>query len=445
MTTRSDQHDPSSNGSESYDVVGVPRLQELVAASRLTAQVSEQSPGDQHFIPTWELTTHWLGITPTHLRRILKAHPELPQGQSSIEAGMRWFTPNEARVLQRFLNENGRSKSKIIKSKPDGADAHIISVANCSSRSGKTSIVSHLAMQYAKDGYKTLLVDLDPIGTLTKSMIGEKADHWTSIEHLLLRSFQKSIQSSNIARIERGEPPLRLAEEDVKKLNVGTEDYIIETLWADLSLIPSDGSLNSLNRRMLNWSKTDFRWKYWKSVTDSFSERHIQKNYDVILFDHSSYESLLSTAALMASDTILIPATSDDVRTGVVIEFLKMLSAALADVETQENTKAEALGQKAQRFGWDGVHIIPSEVNSQRGESPTSTIPTSLLPITLRKENRYIDALGRQLVFETPFFFLDQRKIGRDAYMAGCIILDELYTSVEYFSRNSAKWRTSRI
>ena len=166
----------------------------------------------------------------------------------------------------------------------------------------------------------------------------------------------------------------------------------------------------------------------------------IESNFDIIIFDHPSYESLLSTAALMASDTILIPATDYDVQTGALTEFLETIAATLADVETRENATAQALGQKTQTFGWDGVHVIPSIVSPRIDEAPTTMIPPPLLPITIRKESGYIDALARQPIFETPFFLLDQRRIGRDAYVAGRFILDELYRAVERISRASAKW-----
>jgi chromosome partitioning protein len=46
---------------------------------------------------TWEVCRYLIDVAPAHLRRVLKAHPDLPQG--SGEAGSKWFTLEE--VLSR--------------------------------------------------------------------------------------------------------------------------------------------------------------------------------------------------------------------------------------------------------------------------------------------------------------------------------------------------------
>ena len=38
----------------------------------------------------WEITKYLLPVAPAHLRRVLRANPDLPQGQG--EAGAKWFS-----------------------------------------------------------------------------------------------------------------------------------------------------------------------------------------------------------------------------------------------------------------------------------------------------------------------------------------------------------------
>lgn len=54
--------------------------------------------------------------------------------------------------------------------------AEIIAVTNQKGGVGKTTIAGNTAYEYARAGYKTLMIDADPQGSLSGWMSGKKVD-----------------------------------------------------------------------------------------------------------------------------------------------------------------------------------------------------------------------------------------------------------------------------
>ncbi|MBC7181900.1 MAG: AAA family ATPase, partial [Roseovarius sp.] len=103
---------------------------------------------------TWEITRYLIPVATAHFRRVLKAHPDLPQGRSETEGGAKWFTLDEVlRLRAHFAAEGSRAK-EYLPWRPKGQPAKIVAVANFKGGVGKTSTAAHLAMSAALDGYR---------------------------------------------------------------------------------------------------------------------------------------------------------------------------------------------------------------------------------------------------------------------------------------------------
>ena len=59
---------------------------------------------------TWEVCRYLLDVAPAHLRRVLKAHPDLPQGAG--EAGSKWFALEDVLILREYFATEGASNKE---------------------------------------------------------------------------------------------------------------------------------------------------------------------------------------------------------------------------------------------------------------------------------------------------------------------------------------------
>jgi chromosome partitioning protein len=175
---------------------------------------------------TWEITRYLIPVAPAHFRRVLRAHPDLPQGLSQTEGGAKWFTLDEVlRLRAHFAAEGSRSK-EYLPYRPKGLPAKIVAVANFKGGVGKTSTAAHLAMSAALDGYKVLVIDLDSQGSMTSIFGGQVADEWETVFPLLARHYARHLRHANQARIERGENPQPLDDTLAEALKLTAADLI---------------------------------------------------------------------------------------------------------------------------------------------------------------------------------------------------------------------------
>jgi len=145
-------------------------------------------------------------VAPAHLRRVLKANPDLPQGEG--EGGSKWFTLEDIISLRKHFAAEGAAGKEYLPYRPKGAPAKIISVANFKGGVGKTSTAAHLAMSAALDGYKVLVIDLDSQGSMTSIMGGQVQDEWQTAFPLLAKDYAINVEAANRTR----ETPIPLDE-----------------------------------------------------------------------------------------------------------------------------------------------------------------------------------------------------------------------------------------
>ena len=84
-------------------------LSDLTAiAATVRSKVESIDLAPPRLISIWEITTWILPMAPEHLRRVLAAEPDLPQGSTGVEGGTRWFTPAEVAQLRSYFAPRSR-------------------------------------------------------------------------------------------------------------------------------------------------------------------------------------------------------------------------------------------------------------------------------------------------------------------------------------------------
>jgi chromosome partitioning protein len=156
----------------------------------------------------WEITRCLIPVAPAHLRRVMRANPDLPQGEG--EAGAKWFTLEEVMTLREHLAAEGLASKTCKPYRPKGVPAKICAVANFKGGSGKTTTCAHLAMSVALDGYKVLVIDMDSQGSMTSIFGAVVADEWQTVFPLIAKDYARAVQAENLVRAAKGAAALPL-------------------------------------------------------------------------------------------------------------------------------------------------------------------------------------------------------------------------------------------
>ena len=189
--------------------------------------------------------------------------------------------------------------------------ATAITVINLKGGVGKTHTAWLIAGVCQQKGLKVLVVDTDTQANITRSLLPD-CDGTAGIERLL-------------------DPR---AESDPADLVRTTRFSHIDILPASPALVPFDLA----DQRQ--WEASDLQF----SLNDAL--RDIKADYDYILFDCPPRLSLVSFAALCASDCVVIPLEAADWGAQGIVE----VTAAVDLVRTRHNPRLHLLGYLVSRF-----------------------------------------------------------------------------------------------
>lgn len=145
---------------------------------------------------------------------------------------------------------------------------------------GKSTITCNLAAIGAAQGRRTLVVDLDPQGNSTRYLLGAQAE---GLEGGSADFFEETLKFSMRAKT--------------------TDDYIVETPFEQLHLLPSQPQLEELH------SKLESRYKIYK-LRDALAA--LADDYDAIWIDTPPALNFYTRSALIAAQGCLIPFDCDD-------------------------------------------------------------------------------------------------------------------------------------
>lgn len=143
---------------------------------------------------------------------------------------------------------------------------YVLSVCNHKGGTGKTTTAIHLAAALGFSGWRTLVIDLDPQGFLTRTMDVEEPEPESTVAALFRPSADlESMQTQEVSGFD---------------------------------LLPSS---STLTKRMRDLNKpTDVLW-----VREALQNASL--NYDLVLFDTAAAVTVYSLNAMVASQHIVIP------------------------------------------------------------------------------------------------------------------------------------------
>ncbi|MBI5256174.1 MAG: ParA family protein [Burkholderiales bacterium] len=164
---------------------------------------------------------------------------------------------------------------------------------------GKSTITCNLAAISASQGLRTLVVDLDPQGNSTRYLLGAAADE---ARDTLAEFFDQTLKFTLRAK--------------------ATEEFIAETPFEQLHLLPSSPQLDELH------GKLESRYKIYK-LRDALAE--LDGRYDRIYIDTPPALNFYTRSALIAAEGCLIPFDCDDFSRRALYALLESVQEIQAD------------------------------------------------------------------------------------------------------------------
>lgn len=235
-----------------------------------------------------------------------------------------------------------------------------IAIANQKGGVGKTTVCRELSACCALRGYQTLAIDADPQGNLTSSWVDSDV-YEATLSHVLIEP-----ESTTGVKVE----PLPL------------DDAILESPVEGLDLVPAD----------IRLARFEMQPDYLTHRLRNQLQEH-GKGYDLVFIDCPPQLGKLLTAALYASDFVIVPCASDamglqglsdlaftieQVRKNVN-SGLQMLGAVINLYKPQRNLSAESRSAVEAAIGLVG-HVFDTNLHdySKVAEAPSQKLPAVL-------------------------------------------------------------------
>jgi chromosome partitioning protein len=378
---------------------------------------------------TWEITRYLIPVAQAHFRRVLKQHPDLPQGRSETAGGAKWFSLDEVLRLRAHFAAQGSKSKNYQPWRPAGLPAKLVAVANFKGGVGKTSTAAHLAMSAALDGYKVLVIDLDSQGSMTSIFGGRIDDEWQTAFPLLARHYGEHLREENRARAARGDTPQPLDDTLSAALEIGTRDVIRPTHWPNIDLIGAQLNLYWAEFQIPVWRMAARGWKLWDALSDRLAADGILETYDLVFIDTPPALGYLTINGLAAADILLVPLGASFLEFDSTGRFFDMLHATFASIEDGENIAARALGRPETAFEWDAVRAVITRYDgAQQGE--LAALMQAYLGRTLSPHRQDFTALigqaGEQV---NGIYEADYRDFNRETYVRGRETFDATYAA----------------
>ena len=240
----------------------------------------------------------------------------------------------------------------------------IIAVTNQKGGVGKTTTAGNTSAGIAKLGYRVLLIDTDPQGNATSGVGVDK------------RSVKYSSYSIMVDEVR-------------------AEDAVVHTEFENLDVIPSSIELAAAELELADFEHREARLKNALAA--------VKSEYDYILIDCPPSLGLITTNALCASDTILVPIQPEY----YALEGLSQLIATVRLVKRKYNPYLEIEGVLLTMY--DGRLNLTQQVVQEVKKFFPKKVFSSVIPRGVR--------LSEAPSFGMPVMYFDKSCKGASAYM----------------------------
>lgn len=237
--------------------------------------------------------------------------------------------------------------------------------------------VAHMAASVY--GKKTLLVDMDPQGNASSRF------SQTNYTQILLNILNGNVRS------EDGVENLLLDD------NADPHDYIKQTKYENLDIIPSCQTLSEAEERLKANVRTPQQFKLKRQL------EKVRREYDLIIIDCSPSISLLNINALVASDEVYIPTKCDgDSLTGVAISLnlirtvqtynplLKVAGCFFTQFQGRKNISKEAVMIFEKILNQTDAKLLPLHIGVSTLMERGSIYQEPLLALDEKQESKIV-------------------------------------------------------
>jgi len=390
----------------------------------------------------WEITRYLIPVAPAHLRRVLRAHPDLPQGEG--EAGAKWFTLEEVLALRAHFAAGGSASKEYKPWRPAGLPAKIVGVANFKGGSGKTTTCAHLAMAAALDGYKVLVIDLDSQGSMTSILGGVVEDEWKTVFPLIAKDYAKAVEAENLVRAARGETPLPLDETLTEALGISSRGLIQKTHWPNIDLIGAQLNLYWAEFQIPVWRMGLRSWPLWDALGNFLTDEGILDEYDIVFLDTPPALGYLTINSLAAADILLVPLGASFLEFDSTGRFFDMLYSTFASIEEGENAQRRLAGLGEVKFEWDVVRAIITRFDAAQQTDLANVIQAYFGDFMNAYRQEFTALVGQAGEQVNGIYEADYRDFNRDTYLRGREAFDRTYAEFKELLLG-AWWRDAQL
>lgn len=406
----------------SIEKLGSQTIHEMSKACQKAVANQQATVLELRLFSIWEITQYMIPVAPAHLRRVLRQHPDLPQGQSEADGTARWFTLDEINKLRQFLAREGSKAKSYLPDRPENAPAPIITIGNAARSSGKTTTTAHLAAAAALEGYRVLLIDLDGQAGLSQRFGCTAKTLEQTMFPVLAQIYARHLQEDNRRRALNAEPPIPLKPFLGRMLQTEIGDLVQSTHWPGLDIIPATLHLQQAELELPNWRLTVRSWKPWLALQECLADHKLRQDYDMIFIDTPPVLGTLTFSAVAAADILLVPLQATEAQITQTGLYLDMLQNQLSAIEDEEMLFAQALGQAGPRFNWNAVYACLSnyhpKAQGQAGAMVQAALGLGLLPHPQEHS---------RLAEEQTVYDVDYRNFNRETYIQARRSFDGLY------------------
>lgn len=378
---------------------------------------------------TWEVCRYLIPVAPAHFRRVVKAHPDLPQGTG--EGNSKWFTLDEVLRLRDHFATEGAAGREYRPWRPDGVPAKIVAVANFKGGVGKTSTCAHLAMSAALDGYRVLVIDLDSQGSMTSIMGGKVADEWSTAFPLLAKDYARAVEAENRVRAAGGRPPLPLDETLTAALGIEARSVVQNTHWPNIDLIGAQLNLYWAEFQVPVWRMGLRSWPLWDALTHALDGEGLLDDYDLVFLDTPPALGYLTINALAAADILLVPLGASFLEFDSTGRFFDMLYSTFASIEDGENAARRRDGLPEMRFEWDAVRAIITRFDAGQQADLANVVQAYFGDLMTAYRQEFTAMVGQAGEQVNGIYEADYREFNRDTYVRGRETFDRTWAEVK--------------
>ena len=235
---------------------------------------------------------------------------------------------------------------------------------------GKSSIAVNLAAISAYQGFKTLLIDLDPQANSSQYLLGDDATYSVDkpalepnvenyFEEVLGNTQSKGLLSNAIGSI-------------LKNRSKGLESYVHQSPFKNLDVIPASPTLGALAHAL------ESKHKIYK-LRDALQQ--LAGQYDRVYIDTPPAFNFFTLSALIAAERVLIPFDCDVFSK----RALKTLIENVIETQDDHNDRLEIEGIVVNQF--QAQAKLPREVVQQLKDEGLPVLESMLPPSILMKES----------------------------------------------------------